>query len=279
MARVAVFGDIGGHLRQLTAALVSLGADPDTLALPADLQVVQVGDLIHRGPHSPEVVAFVDRMLTDHPGQWHQLAGNHEGQYVDTPAFDWPEVLRDDAQATLRAWWADGRMRVAAAIETGDGEQFLATHAGLTAGLHRRLGRPATAARAAESLNALAEKHPTALWRAGTMLGGGERDHSAGPMWAEAGSELAGSWIAAESQGLTMPFHQVHGHSSAVVFHQGQLLLREASLRDRVRVDTDARHVIVPAASGLLIGIDPGFGTTAHSRWAPLVLPDATVVG
>ena len=216
VGRVAVIGDMGGHLAQLTQALVRLGADPGTLHLPGDLQVVQVGDLVHRGPDSAGVVALVDRLLADQPGQWHQLAGNHEGQYVDVPAFDWPESIPGEAQETLRRWWATGSMRVAAAVTLGDGEQALVTHAGLTSGLHRRLGRPRTADAAAGALNGLRETDPAALWRAGAMLGGGPPDLTAGPMWAEAGAELAASWVADEVLGVRMPFAQVLGHSSVV---------------------------------------------------------------
>ena len=276
MGRVAVIGDIGGHLTQLTRALVRLGADPDTLRLPSDLQVVQVGDLVHRGPDSAGVVALVDRLLTDQPGQWHQLAGNHEGQYVEVPAFDWPETIPADAQETLRRWWATGRMRVAAAVTLDDGDEVLVTHAGLTSGLHRRLGHPQTADDAAAALEALRDGDPGALWRAGAMLGGAP-DLAAGPMWAEAGAELAASWVVEEERGVRMPFMQVHGHSSVVGHERGEAVLRAPELRDRIQVQQADRHVAVRAAGGLLVGIDPGFGRTAHSRWAPLLPPDATV--
>ena len=277
MGRVAVIGDIGGHRAQLSRALVRLGADPETLRLPPDLQVVQVGDLVHRGPDSPGVVALVDRVLTEQPGQWHQLAGNHEAQYVDVPAFDWPETVPDVTADTLRGWWATGRMRVAAAVTLPGGEQVLVTHAGLTSGLHRRLGRPATADAAATALNGLRERDPAALWRAGAMLGGGPPDLSAGPLWAEAGAELAASWVADEVLGVRMPFTQVHGHSSVVTYARGEPLLRAPDLRDRIQVQHADRHVAVDVADGLLLGIDPGFGRSAHSSWAPLLFADATV--
>jgi prepilin-type processing-associated H-X9-DG protein len=279
VGRVAVIGDIGGHLAQLTRALRRLGADPHTLHLPADLQVVQVGDLVHRGPDSAGVVALVDRLLADQPGQWHQLAGNHEGQYVDVPAFDWPETIPAEAQETMRRWWATGAMRAAAAITLADGEQVLATHAGLTSGLHRRLGRPRTADDAAAALNGLRGTDPAALWRAGAMLGGGPPDLTAGPMWAEAGAELAASWVAEQVRGVRMPFTQVHGHSSVVGHERGEPVLRAPELRDRIQLQRDDRHVAVSVAGELLIGVDPGFGRTAHSNWAPLLFADAHVSG
>ena len=89
--RVALFGDVGGQAVELRSALVRLGADPETLALPADLTVVQVGDLIHRGPDSPGAVDIARTVMTAQPKQWVQLVGNHEAQYLAPPRFHWPE--------------------------------------------------------------------------------------------------------------------------------------------------------------------------------------------
>lgn len=82
MNMVAVIGDVAGHADELATALVSLGADPLTLGLPAGLTVVQVGDLVHRGPDSSGVLDIVERVLQAQPEQWVQLVGNHEGTYV-----------------------------------------------------------------------------------------------------------------------------------------------------------------------------------------------------
>jgi hypothetical protein len=60
--RVAVVGDIGGHATELRAELTRLGEDKDG-RLPSDLVVIQVGDLIHRGPDSDDVVKLVDNYL------------------------------------------------------------------------------------------------------------------------------------------------------------------------------------------------------------------------
>ena len=94
--RVAVIGDVGGHLSELRRELVRLGADEETGELPADLTIVQVGDLVHRGPDSAGVVRLVDRHLRARPGQWIQLVGNHEAQYLTAPAFAWPERLDEE---------------------------------------------------------------------------------------------------------------------------------------------------------------------------------------
>jgi Calcineurin-like phosphoesterase len=50
--RVAVIGDVGGQASELHRALAGLGADDETLELSSDLMVIQLGDLVHRGPDS-----------------------------------------------------------------------------------------------------------------------------------------------------------------------------------------------------------------------------------
>ena len=57
--RVAVIGDVGGHVEELRRELRALGAS-ETGVLPDDLVVIQVGDLVHRGPDSEAVVRLVN---------------------------------------------------------------------------------------------------------------------------------------------------------------------------------------------------------------------------
>ena len=104
--RVAVIGDLAGHLDELRGELVRLGADASTLRLPDDLTVVQVGDLVHRGPDSDGVVALVDRYLREQPEHWVQLAGNHEGQYVRDASSTGP---RPSATSRPSDWRGGGR--------------------------------------------------------------------------------------------------------------------------------------------------------------------------
>lgn len=80
---MAVLGDVGGHLAALRAELTRLGVpDGGDGPIPADLTVVQVGDLVHRGPESDAVVALVDRHLSATPRRWLQVVGNHEAFYL-----------------------------------------------------------------------------------------------------------------------------------------------------------------------------------------------------
>ncbi|MFK0250615.1 metallophosphoesterase family protein [Amycolatopsis azurea] len=187
MGRVATIGDIGGHPDQLRRALAWLGATEG--GFPPDLTVIQVGDLVDRGPDSAGVLDIVAELLDER--RWIQLVGNHEAQYLPGGAVFWREPLAEGDVARLREWWDNGRLRIAEAVRTAEGEEFLVTHAGLTLTCWQRLGEPMSAAEAAKSLN----KHPELVWD----IGEHGRDGSAGPLWAESGAALHPGWAIAVS--------------------------------------------------------------------------------
>lgn len=274
--RVAVIGDVGGQRPALTEQLVALGADPDTFLLPPDLTVVQVGDLMHRGPDSPGVIDLVDRLMTEQPDQWVQLVGNHEALYLGLPQFHWPERLPGTSQEVVNRWWGTARLRIAAAVEVdGEDAQWLVTHAGLTQGFWRHfLGMPDGGVDAARSLNRLVGSlHEKWLFRPGVMVTE-SIDLSAGPMWASAPDELIPSWREAA---LEMPFQQVHGHSSLIDWSTG----RHRGLPDRVGPFTEddrLRHTTSLIGDRRIVGIDPGHGRRPAPVWGPLVLSAARVV-
>lgn len=271
--RVAVIGDVGGQLDALRTELVRLGADPVSLTLPPDLTVVQVGDLVHRGPDSDGVVALVDRMLTEQPGQWVQLIGNHEAQYVREPAFHWPERIGEAATLTLWDLWEAGRLHAAAALRAAD-ETWLVSHAGLTAGFWRRaLDRPTTADDAARGLDGLRRGHDDVLFHAGTVLGGGEVDFTAGPVWAAAGEELVASWLEADEP---PPFSQIHGHSAMTDWRRGRVHAAP-EVAAVTTVDRDRAHETSTVGGRRIVGIDPRHGRKPHRPWEAFVLDGAVV--
>ncbi|MFG2039343.1 metallophosphoesterase [Dactylosporangium sp. NPDC048998] len=247
MATIAIIGDVGGCLEQLAAAVAALD-DPDTM-------VIQVGDLVDRGPDSAGVLAYVAGRP---PRRWIQLAGNHDAQYFGAEPF-WPERLGVAEAAVLRDWWLRDRLRVAAAVRTADGEELLVTHAGLTAGAWRELGEPVTAATAAALLNTRPEP---LLWRAD------------GPLWAEAATRLYPSWLEA---GPPMPFSQVHGHSTIVDYGLRAWRCRER-IQQRSTVDWQARHTVTRTAAARFVAVDPRHGHHGAPSWAPLILRDATLL-
>ncbi|GAA2486188.1 metallophosphoesterase [Winogradskya humida] len=251
MAKIVVIGDVGGCVRELVDALVAYEHDPDVV-------VVQVGDLVDRGPDSRGVLELVGARLGERPRRWIQLIGNHEWQYLDDAVF-WPEPLGDGEVATLRTWWMREWVRVAAAVRTAEGEEFLLTHAGLTAASWRALDGPVTAATAADLLNTRPEE----------LL----RDYD-GPLWAAAGSQLYPSW---QEGGRPVPFGQIHGHSSVVDFNTRTWRCGER-LRERTEVDWEARHTVTRIGGSRFVGVDPKHGTTGAPAWAPLVLEGATLL-
>lgn len=274
--RVAVVGDVGGQLSALVEQLIELGADPDTFELPPDLTVVQVGDLMHRGPDSPGVIGLVDRILTAQPGQWVQLVGNHEALYLGLPQFHWPERLPGSSQEVINRWWGTARLRIAAAVEIAEQDTgWLVTHAGVTQGFWRHfLGQPASAVDTARSLNRLiGSLHEKWLFRPGVMVTR-TSDLSAGPLWASAPDELIPSWREAA---LEMPFQQVHGHSSLVDWATGRHLGRPEWVGP-FREDERLRHTTSIIGDRRIVGIDPGHGRRPAPVWGPLVLERARVV-
>lgn len=269
--RVAVIGDVTGHAEELRAELVRLGASGSPARLPPDLVVIQVGDLIHRGPDSDGVVALVDRYLTDQPGQWIQLVGNHEAHYLRRPVFDWPERISEQSSYVLRGWWADGQMRVAASVRTGT-EDFLVTHAGLTAGFWRDvLAAPRDVDQAAAELNALVGAHDDELFRPGHLLRGRRGNRAAGPIWAAAATELVPSWL-----GRSLPFSQIHGHTSIADWPDGRVRA-SAEIAALTTTDPAACHAVVNLDGGRIIGIDPGHGQEAQRPWRAWEIGSATV--
>jgi hypothetical protein len=259
--RVAVVGDVGGHVDELRRELRRLGADPVTGRLPGDLTVVQVGDLVHRGPDSERVVALVDGYLREQPGQWVQLVGNHEAHYLREPVFEWPERISRTATRTLRRWWETGQLRAAASVVT-DTETFLVTHAGLTSGFWREvLGSPVDGREAAAALNGLVGRDDAALFRAGHMLSGRRRSRGVGPVWAAAATELVPSWV-----GEPMPFSQIHGHSGIYDWHRRHFHASIDIARLTV-LDEEAKHETVTLSGGRIVGVDPGHGRQAAGPW------------
>lgn len=278
VTNTAVFGDVGGHLEELESQLTSLGCDVISGKIPAGLEICQVGDLIHRGPHSHGVLALVDRFLRNSPGRWHQLVGNHEAQYLHPvgPAFQWPEEDTLDTQdvALLRDWWAAGSIKTAHHVPT-PGPGTIITHAGVTTGFAMAVNQAigwlsVTADDMTQAINDLPRGKESPLWTPGIMLTG-EPTPNAGPLWAAAGSEVAPGWFWAQAAGEPH-WDQVHGHSSVVDWDKRRWWCGPV-IADQCTLDFDRRHATFRAYAGRTItGIDPGHGKRPARSWAPLLL-------
>lgn len=161
-------------------------------------------------------------------------------------------------------------MRISVAVRAPVlGGDALIAHAGVTRGFWEDVGRPETASNAAGVIDCLAVAEPEVVFRAGWMLGGNSSP------WCRAGVgepdiELIPSW-----DGAPMPWAQVHGHASVWRWRSGKPA--SWSMPREVRLDRDRRHVWVPCGGRVIVGIDPGLDQWAGIRWAPLVLPDASL--
>lgn len=272
MSRIAVIGDIGGHSEELYACLVGLGVDPETLAFPDDLIVVQVGDLVHRGPDSHGVLEIVKKHIGT--PRWVQLVGNHECNELEEPIFQFEEVDEED-RLLLRTWREIGLLKVATVIQDDSHGTILVTHAGLTSGYWRLLGRPGAinvAGRLNRMLLSKAEDFAK-LNMSGVMLGGGSPNYKAGPIWAHDGEEVVPSWLGEQD----VPFHQVHGHTN--MYHWGKGTFQASrSVVDVTNLDYDKRHTASRVGNKLIWGIDASLGKYAGVKWGPLVF-NGTITG
>lgn len=268
--RVAIIGDVGGHLDVFIQALARSGVNVPARHVPEGLAVIQVGDLVHKGPQSAACVSLAGDLLSSNGGRYVQLLGNHEAHYIGGPdVSDRAGVTPIDAASatTLRRWWSTGAALLATAIDTPAGP-WLVTHAGLTAGLWRGLGEPSDPATAARAINSLSSD-PAIAFRAGWLVTG-KVDHSAGVTWAFAGPELVASWLAEGA----MPFNQIHGHSSVWAWPDDTWAwgVPEA-IKPMTELDTARQLVHVSIGHYTITGVDWILGVDPPDRdWSPLRL-------
>lgn len=271
--RIAVYGDVSGHLGPFLAGLAHMGIVPGE-PWPNEVAVVQVGDLVHKGPDSDAIVAMVAALATAAgPQRWVQLAGNHEAVHTGGVAFLCDGVAPATA-ATLRRWHADGFLRAAVAVHpTDERPPWLITHAGLTRPWWVALGAQKRASAVADTLNELFARDPEAFTAGLMMAGFGASPDpvEASPLWAHPTGELWPSWAADPSP----PFSQVHGHASAYWWAKRcwSTPAPPPTLAAVARVDARARRVHLPLGGNAeLVGIDPGYGRWASRPLLPFVV-------
>lgn len=269
--RIAVYGDVHGHRIPFLESLAQLGVSRD-FRMPDDLVVIQVGDLVHRGPDSLQLLEAVGQLLENNPFRYIQLIGNHEAQYLYKRMFENAHELEPAGQRLLHDLFNDGLIHAAVGITSDQGEEILATHAGVSPDVYRNiLGSPKGIDEVAARIEAGISHSTPWLWSPGAMLTG-RRDPYAGPLWAEAMSEVYVPWF---YTGANPPFSQIHGHSSPVLwsFDGTPPSLRDFNPLVEVHVDIAKRHSIARVQDRKFVGIDPCHGRyRASPSWAPLQL-------
>lgn len=257
--RGAIFGDVGGHRNQFFAALSALGVNLATGEVPDDLHVISVGDLVHRGPDSDDIVNFVDKALDINPDRWTQLIGNHEAMHVGLSVPFWNCSCSARTDALLKKWHSNDTARLATAFSGTAAKRLVlpetvVTHAGLTRLLWLKLGGSPDAGVVAQQINDAAINDTC---RPGNMLNGGRNRFNAGVFWAAASTEVYPSWDDEE-----MPFNQVHGHTAP--FSWGfQSWYPATPLKYRKVMNAypfDRASVLRTENGGSFVGVDPAFG-------------------
>lgn len=274
--QAVVYADVAGHLGTLAEDLMARGVSPD--GVPEGQHLIFAGDMVHKGPHSEQLLLSLDILARQTPERITILMGNHEAVYHPSSRhrFKTYEALSPVAQGILKRWIDEGVMRVAVGLRNAQGD-LLVTHAGVTAPFWRQiLQAPASVQETVQALNALPQDLSSPLWRTGDLITG-VPDHLAGPLWASSSLELYPSWLAEEAQGRYLRFGQVHGHTSPVIWEKKALRIPQGPLAPRTHVNFKHRHSTVIIGGQLFMGLDPGHGQRPSPQWAPGVFPEARI--
>lgn len=281
MTKYHVFGDTGGHYRQLKAGLEAIGYNSETHKLPEDVVVVHCGDLLHKGPNSAAVIFMVNRIMKHNPGQWIQLLGNHEYQYLGGIPF-WRENIDRDAIAMLQQWYFEGKVRNAFAITepaefhdlviskrgypTPD-KPIILTHAGITRQYWKKFLQSETDVEALVRM--LNNFNPNQISAPGAIIGSNNTaDSPAGPVWALGVEEVWDSWKLQPH----IPFIQVHGHTTPYSHKLGRWWSRDKKFVLASKINPDRRTVVTAISDSIQVAIDPGYDKQAEVGAQPALL-------
>ncbi len=267
--RVAVIGDVSGWLDAFQTAISRCGIDLDDGAWPDDLGLVQLGDQVHKGPDSADVLRYRDRLVELGGSRYVDLWGNHEAQYMGGIPF-WEDAA---APRLARALLADDVRRLAVGLSLADGSKIICTHAGITRGWLSTIDASSMSARQiVQRSNALLEEGDPRVHAPGLMIQT-EPSEEAGPLWAHPGYEVIPSWDDDPAD-----FSQIVGHASLVYWaRRATTYAGEAD----VLADFERRHAFYTFANGTwLATIDPGQTARSHDpewQW-PLFVEDVVEV-
>lgn len=278
--RYAVFGDTGGHYLPLYKALCALGLEESTGKLPHELTIIHMGDLVHKGPGSADIIEMVNYVREASPGQWIQLMGNHEAFYLGGPDFVQPrDIISDTAQDTLRQWHDERFLRLGYAI-VGDMSlqsplgnypltgSTLFTHAGLEP---RFLEDKLHNATIADIPDALWEEEKSVLNDAGDiLLGKTPPTLPVSPIWALGTTEVWQRW---RREG-GMPFNQVVGHVYPYTYERERWFASspDVDFISKATIFPSLHSTIVPSGNRFLYFADPGHSSTYSTQQQPYTI-------
>lgn len=277
-----IFGDTGGHMKQLFASLREIGIDPRAGTIPEGIRVIHLGDLIHKGPHSSLLLETVDRLIRNNPGQWVQLLGNHEFQHIEGSPYFWRCKCSIEDIGIINDWFDEDLASATFALESFSNLKLevsarpsfsipnsgiLFSHASLSWDWWNAYGRLNDPVDLSNQLNAASTWEITTP---GEMLG--VQGRLPGPVWAIGNSEVFNSWKAHEED--SMPFMQFHGHTTSYQWTTGRWWRTDKefrAFRNSTKLNPSTRAVITSLSDNLLVGVDPGYALKADNDKQPFV--------
>ncbi len=271
---VFVFGDIGAHRDLFEESLKQLGCDTNRGIIPEDKAIVQVGDLIDRGPDSDGTVDLVERFIES--PQWIQLVGNHEGQYLGGVRFTTSRSNVDPSKETTRKllrWYRQNLLKHCVGVVSG-GEPYLITHSGMTCYYWREtLGEKTDLSALVTTINQL----PSRVFMEEGDSFDPNTDKEPGPIWSHCKMVIQ-SWKTALGLKIPMPVNQIHGHQALINWATLSRHPETAYQGPSVYIDSAARISNVEIGEKKIYQVDPGLGKYASWVPQPLVLPDADII-
>lgn len=280
----ALFGDVGGHYVPFVNGLrelgVVIGNNAEDFFIPKNLTVIQMGDLVHKGPHSDALVSLADAMMKlnnadPDRGTWIQLIGNHESMYIPGAPVFWEFECNETSSATINRWWNEKQAQLHFVIPQNEGKPFMVTHAGVGSYVYNATQRKEQGIEAfSEHLNALQPDRMMEASFAGAMLYGKLSFH-AGVFWAESTREVYATWRDREA-----PFHQIHGHCPPFAWTQNKFWSNvHVSFRNEILLNKRHRHSLWEDNGTSFYCLDPGFSTHAdRKKMTPLLLTHNGVI-
>lgn len=280
-----VFGDTGGHMKQLFASLQEIGANPRTGYIPEDVRIIHLGDLIHKGPHSSLLLKTVDKFIRKNPGRWVQILGNHEFQHIEGAPSFWRCTCSLDDIDIINDWYDEGlatptfglngithaQFEVSAKPKLAQSHGgFLFSHGGLSWDWWSTFNKISDPVQLSEVLNALEVWVVTVP---GEMLGIVGR--KPGPVWAIGSSEVFDTWV---EHNDSMPFSQAHGHTTSYNWRSNRWWRADPAFRtfrNSSKLNPNSRAVITEVQGNLILGIDPGYSKDADTEKQPYLTIDS----
>lgn len=270
-----ILGDTGGHFQQLRKALLEIGLHDDYV-LPDNVHIIHLGDVVHKGPDTLKTIQLVDTVMHKNPGQWTQIIGNHEAQYLGGINF-WVENIDEEVVHTLRNWYVNDLLNFSytlpayKTLHTHERNYALHaptvfTHAGITQEFFDQYLDNVVVEDFDKVIKSLSID---AIYRPGLMLGE-DNNSRIGPVWAHGVHEVWNSWL------NTAKFNQIVGHIAPYSWGFEEWFPgTNRNFISKAVLHFEEHFTIAPTTDDTFIGfMDPGYGKRAYGKVQPYIVID-----